>query len=121
KSKVGSPTRLKFLSCLMMKVNGTYRFIPTKAAKKKLKVTLKRKTRRNRSGSFATIITEINQVIRGWIGYFGLGFIKSFIRKEIEPWLHHRIRQLILKRWKKVRTKITKLLSYGLDIDSAKR
>ncbi|MEK4298739.1 group II intron reverse transcriptase/maturase [Oceanobacillus sp. FSL W8-0428] len=121
KSKVGSPTRLKFLSCLMKKVNGTYRFIPTKEAKKKLKATLKRKTSRNRSGSFPTIITEINQVIRGWIGYFGLGFIKSFIMKEIEPWLHHRIRQLILKRWKRVRTKITKLLSYGLDIGSAKR
>ena len=30
KSEVGSPTRLKFLSCLMFQVNGTYRFIPTK-------------------------------------------------------------------------------------------
>ena len=33
KSKVGSPTRLKFLSCLMSKVNGTYRFRPTTEAK----------------------------------------------------------------------------------------
>ena len=32
KSKVG-PTRLKFLSCLMSKVNGTYRFRPTTEAK----------------------------------------------------------------------------------------
>ncbi|MFL2072822.1 hypothetical protein ACEN32_11015 [Marinilactibacillus psychrotolerans] len=39
------------------------------------------------------------------MGYFGLGFIKSFIQKEIEPWIHHRIRQLILKRWKLPKTK----------------
>ncbi|MFL2096794.1 group II intron maturase-specific domain-containing protein, partial [Marinilactibacillus psychrotolerans] len=72
-------------------------------------------------GNFITVIKEINQVTRGWIGYFGLGFIKRFISNEIEPWLHHRLRQLILKRWKRPKTKITKLLEYGLDEDSAKR
>ncbi|WP_339217910.1 group II intron reverse transcriptase/maturase [Ornithinibacillus sp. FSL M8-0202] len=121
KSKVGSPTRLKFLSCLMMKVNGTCRFIPTKEAKEKFKRKLKRLTSRKHTGNFTTIIKEINQVTRGWIGYFGLGFIKIFIKHEIEPWLHHRIRQLILKRWKRPKTKITKLLRYGLDEDSARR
>ena len=120
KSKVGSPTRLKFLSCLIKKVNGTCRFIPTKEAKKKLKRELKRRTSRKRPGNFKTIIKEINQVTRGWIGYFGLGFIKTFV-KDTEQWLHHRIRQLILKRWKKPSTKITKLRHYGLDVDSAKR
>ena len=120
KSKVGSPTRLKFLSCLMRRVNGTYRFIPTKQAKQKFKNSLKRLTKRNRPGSFEEIIQQINRVTRGWINYFGLGFIKGFI-KEIEGWLHHRLRQLILKRWKKPRTIIRKLKSYGLDLDSAKR
>ena len=120
KSKVGSPTRLKFLSCLMFNVNGTYRFIPNKQAKQKFKSSLKKLTSRKRSGTFEEIILQINRVTRGWINYFGLGFIKSFI-KEIEGWLHHRLRQLILKRWKRPRTVIKKLKSYGLDLDSAKR
>ena len=120
KSEVGSPTRLKFLSCLMRRVNGTYRFIPTKQAKQKFKNSLKRLTKRNRPGTFEEIVQQINRVTRGWINYFGLGFIKGFI-KEIEGWLHHRLRQLILKRWKKPRTIIKKLKSYGLDLDSAKR
>src|SRR5699024_1352314 len=51
KSKVGSPTRLKFLSCLMFQVNGTYRFIPTKQAKQKFKRTLKKLTSRKRPGT----------------------------------------------------------------------
>lgn len=120
KSEVGSPTRLKFLSCLIRQVNGTYRFIPTKQAKQKFKNSLKRLTSRKRPGSFEEIVQQINRVTRGWINYFGLGFIKGFI-KEIEGWLHHRLRQLILKRWKKPRTIIKKLKSYGLDPDSAKR
>lgn len=121
KSRIGSPTRLKFLSCLMKQVNGIYRFIPTKEAKRRFKRKLKQVTSRKRPGTFQLIIKEINEVTRGWIGYFGLGFIKGFIQKEVEPWLHHRIRQLILKRWKKTRTKITKLSKYGLDLDSARR
>ena len=120
KSEVGSPTRLKFLSCLIRQVNGTYRFIPTKQAKQKFKNSLKRLTSRKRPGSFEEIVQQINRVTRGWINYFGLGFIKGFI-KEIEGWLHHRLRQLILKRWKRPRTIIKKLKSYGLDPDSAKR
>ena len=120
KSEVGSPTRLKFLSCLIRQVNGTYRFIPTKQAKQKFKNSLKRLTSRKRPGTFEEIVQQINRVTRGWINYFGLGFIKGFI-KEIEGWLHHRLRQLILKRWKKPRTIIKKLKSYGLDPDSAKR
>lgn len=120
KSKVGSPTRLKFLSCLTHTMNGQCRFIPTKSAKIKFKRTLKRLTSRKRPGTFKEIILQINRVTRGWINYFGLGHIKSFI-KRIESWLHRRLRQLILKRWKQPKTTIKKLLSYGLDVDSAKR
>ncbi len=120
KSKVGSPTRLKFLSCLIMKTNGGCRFRPTKEAKKKFRQKLKRITKRNRSGKFEEVAKEINQVTHGWINYFGQGFIKSYIR-EIESWLHRRIRQLILKRWKKSKTKIIRLQKLGSSLDEAKR
>lgn len=120
KSQVGSPTHLKFLSCLIHTMNGQCRFIPTKQAKQKFKRTLKRLTSRKRPGTSKEIIQQINRVTRGWINYFGLGFIKTFIQR-IEQCLHRRIRQLILKRWKRPKTIIRKLKSYGLDTDSAKR
>ena len=63
---------------------------------------------------------EINQVTQGWINYFGLGFVKSFVRRT-EEWLRRRLRQLILKRWKKGSTKIKMLQKYGLTEDEAKR
>ncbi|MBD3949248.1 group II intron reverse transcriptase/maturase [Tuanshanicoccus lijuaniae] len=121
KSKVGSPTRLKFLGCLIMQVNGVCRFRPATEKKKKFKAKLKKLTSRKRPGTYEEIMQSINEVTRGWINYFGLGFIKSFIEEKIAPWLHRRIRQLILKRWKRPRTIIKQLMKYGLDIDSAKR
>nr|WP_233275701.1 reverse transcriptase domain-containing protein [Staphylococcus pseudintermedius] len=114
KSKVGAVTRLKFLSCLITKVNGVCRFRPTTEAKRNLIRTLRKITKRNRPGTFKDIITEINQVTRGWINYFGRGFIET-----TQSWLNRRFRQLILKRWKRVRTKYKMLRQYALDHRSA--
>ncbi|MCL9695200.1 reverse transcriptase [Staphylococcus aureus] len=50
------------------------------------------------------------------MNYFGKEFLK-----EVESRLHHRIRQLILKRWKKVKTNYKMLRKYGLNHDSAMR
>ncbi|EJP6628758.1 group II intron reverse transcriptase/maturase, partial [Staphylococcus pseudintermedius] len=118
KSKVGAVTRLKFLSCLITKGNGVCRFRPTTEAKRNLIRTLRKITKRNRPGTFKEIITEINQVTRGWINYFGRGFIRVFL-ETTQSWLNRRLRQLILKRWKRVRTKYKMLRQYGLDHRSA--
>ncbi|KAB7703555.1 group II intron maturase-specific domain-containing protein, partial [Staphylococcus pseudintermedius] len=80
--------------------------------------TLRKITKRNRPGTFKEIITEINQVTRGWINYFGRGFIRVFL-ETTQSWLNRRLRQLILKRWKRVRTKYKMLRQYGLDHRSA--
>ena len=44
--------------------------------------------------------------------------MKTFI-EEIQSWLNHRLRQLIWKRWKKVRTKYKMLRKYGINHDEA--
>jgi len=44
--------------------------------------------------------------------------MKTFI-KEVQKWLNHRLRQIIWKRWKKVRTKYKMLRSYGIEHDDA--
>ncbi|MGX7390920.1 group II intron reverse transcriptase/maturase, partial [Dolosigranulum pigrum] len=41
--------------------------------------------------------------------------------KQIGEWLRRRLRQLILKRWKKCSTKIKMLQKYGLTEDEAKQ
>lgn len=54
----------------------------------------------------------------GWINYYGISNMKTFI-EEIQQWLHHRLRQLIWKRWKRVRTKYKMLRKYGTSHDDA--
>lgn len=120
KSQVGSPTDLKFLGCLIHTYNGETRYRPTDQAKKKFKATLRRLTRRNRPGTFTQITAEIRRYVQGWINYFGLGYVKGFLQRT-QSWLNRRMRQLILKRWKKPKTIIDRLMKYGLDEDSAKR
>jgi hypothetical protein len=45
----------------------------------------------------------LNQLMRGWINYFGIGSMKGFL-KEYGPWMRHKVRVVILKQWKKPRT-----------------
>lgn len=44
--------------------------------------------------------------------------MKSFII-EIQEWLNHRLRQLIWKRWKEMKTRYKMLRKYGINHDEA--
>lgn len=61
---------------------------------------------------------KINQVTTGWINYYGISRMKDFILKT-QQWLNHRLRQLIWKRWKKIKTRYRMLRKYEIDHDNA--
>ena len=50
--------------------------------------------------SNAVTFTRINQIVKGWINYFGIGSMKLFI-ESFGQWLRHKIRVIILKQWKR--------------------
>ncbi|MDQ6598839.1 group II intron maturase-specific domain-containing protein [Bacillus salipaludis] len=75
-------------------------------------------TGRKCPGEFKEIVTKINQVTIGWINCYGISRMKKFIVKT-QKWLNHRLRQLIWKRWKKLRTKYRMLRKYGINHDDA--
>ncbi|WP_276565225.1 group II intron maturase-specific domain-containing protein, partial [Halalkalibacter krulwichiae] len=66
-------------------------------------------TSRKRPGEIREIIKEVNQVTRGWINYYGVGLVKTYVQ-EIDRWIRRRIRQIIWKRWKKVKTRFKSLI-----------
>jgi hypothetical protein len=45
----------------------------------------------------------VNQTVIGWINYYRIGDMKSFM-KEFGEWLRHKMRVIILKQWKKPST-----------------
>ncbi|RYM02841.1 hypothetical protein EWH99_10390 [Sporolactobacillus sp. THM7-7] len=118
KSGIGSPVKHQFLGFRLYTRKGTVSCFSDQSAKKRLIRKLKKFTRRNRPGTFLDVARDINQAAIGWINYFAIGSIKTFLART-RKWLNHRIRQLIWKRWKRVRTRYRKLRSRGIDRDNA--
>ncbi|AUI71790.1 group II intron reverse transcriptase/maturase [Companilactobacillus alimentarius] len=118
KTKVGSPLRLKFLGfSLGVSTKGVY-IRPSGQAKKRVKQSLKLMTKRNRGRSLDVLFKEIHQKMIGWLNYYGIGNMKTFI-KNLDEWLRSRIRQYIWKSWKKIKTKIRNLVKLGMTKNQA--
>lgn len=99
KSAVGSPLKRKFLGyCLLATKNGI-KIRPYQKAKDTVKEKLRKITKRNRGRSIKMVFKEIDQLMTGWINYYGIGEMKKFIM-ELNGWLKRRIRQYIWKQWK---------------------
>lgn len=62
--------------------------------------------------------TRLNQVIRGWMNYFKLADAKKLIQ-GLDEWIRSRIRMVIWKRWKKVRTRFENLKRLGIKEERA--
>ncbi|WNS75080.1 group II intron reverse transcriptase/maturase [Bacillus sp. DTU_2020_1000418_1_SI_GHA_SEK_038] len=118
KSQIGSPTKLKFLGFCIHTTSKGVSCRPHQVAKKRFKTKLKNLTKRNRPGKFEEIAKEINQATVGWINYYGISLMKRFI-EDVTKWLNHRLRQIIWKRWKRVKTRYQQLRRLGIKHDEA--
>lgn len=118
KSAVGSPLKRKFLGvCLQVTKNGI-KIRPHQKVKNTIKQKLKRITKRNRGRNLDVIMKEIDQLMTGWINYYGICEMKYFMMK-LNGWLKRRIRQYIWKQWKNLRTKRMNLIRLGIEKQKA--
>ena len=60
-------------------------------------------TRRSGGRSIAQVCTELGQYLRGWKEYFKLADTNRILR-ELDQWIHRRLRMVQLKQWKRGRT-----------------
>lgn len=56
---------------------------------------------------------KLKQFITGWVNYFKLADMKTLM-KETDQWLRRRIRMVIWKKWKRVRTRYAMLRKLGI-------
>lgn len=112
KSKVVRPTQSKFLGFTFVKFTSKWEIKPLNEKKQalcdKIKVCLKRN--KAIAKSLEDVFKETNQIVKGWINYFRIGKMKTFM-KDFGMWLRHKIRVIIIKQWKRPRT-IYKNLNY---------
>ncbi len=84
----------------------------------RLKEKVRRITKRNRGVSFETVITELNQTLRGWVNYFQLTQWSSQV-KGLDTWIRHKLRCYRLKQRKQPRSIARFLISLGVPEHSA--
>ena len=73
---------------------------------------LRQLTSRKSGVSLRYRLSQLNQYLRGWMGYFG---ISQYYRPipELDKWIRRRIRMCCWKQWRNPRTRIRELLALG--------
>ena len=102
KTKVVRPTNSNFLGFTFWKDSNGWKCKPCKDRKEKLYTKIKEILKRKVAAAepLSYIFTKVNQIVKGWINYFRIGNMKTFIT-EFGQWLRHKIRVIIIKQWKK--------------------
>jgi group II intron reverse transcriptase/maturase len=118
KSTTGSPTKLKFLGFKLSQGKEGIGIRVHEKPLERLEERLKAITSRKRSGAVERILEEITRLMNGWLGYYRIAELRSYLR-ELSKWLRRRIRQIYWKRWKGVRTRIVNLIRLGVPRDRA--
>ena len=102
KTKVVKPTNSNFLGFTFWKDSNGWKCKPCKDRKEKLYTKIKEILKRKVAAAepLSYIFIKVNQIVKGWINYFRIGNMKTFIT-EFGKWLRHKIRVIIIKQWKK--------------------
>jgi RNA-directed DNA polymerase len=61
---------------------------------------------------------KLKQFITGWVNYFSLADMKQLLLKTDE-WFRRRVRMVIWKRWKKIKTRGRNLIKLGIKMYKA--
>lgn len=72
---------------------------PREKSLRKLKETLRDKTKRTSGHSMPFIIAEMNRTLRGWFAYFQHS--RPFVFARLDSWLRQRLRAILRKRTKR--------------------
>lgn len=113
KSKVDSAYRVKFLGYGYYATEKGVSLRLGDGVAKRQKDKIRKITRRNRGKSIDSIIAEINVAMTGFINYFKLADMTGFLR-NLEMWIRRKLRVIVWKHWKKVRTRFKNLKGMGL-------
>ena len=112
KTKVVRPGKSNFLGFTFWKGTQGWQCKPTDKAKEKLEDKVKSILVRKRASAqpLSKVFTKLNQTIRGWVNYYRIGSMSTYLRDKFGPWMRHKVRVVIVKRWKKCGTIYKNLL-----------
>jgi RNA-directed DNA polymerase len=119
KSAVDRPWRRTFLGYTVTNQRSP-RLKPAPSSVKRFKDRIRQITHQGRGRNIRQVIDELNQFIRGWIGYFRLSSVKHAF-EVLDQWLRRRLRKILWEQWKKPNTRYRKLVMLGVEVERARK
>ena len=95
KTKIVDATQKGGFEFLGYRFERGYRW-PRSKSLKKLKDTIRDKTKRTRGGSLKEIISDLNRTLEGWFEYFKHSYSTTF--PELDSWIRMRLRSILRRR-----------------------
>ncbi len=114
KSKVAHVRGIKFLgySFYVYKGEGRLRIHPKSVAK--MKAGIKKLTSRSNGWGIDRRKEALSQYIKGWVQYFKLADMKKLLIR-VDEWYRRRLRMVIWKQWKRIKTRMANLRKLGIN------
>lgn len=119
KTTVSHITRgVKFLGYGFYKTKDGYFPTVHSKSKERIKNTLREILSRNRKQSISAVKETLYKKLRGWCEYFKFAKYETW-SKATDEWIRRRIRRLLWKTWKRVRTRYAALRKLGCSQEQA--
>lgn len=113
KSQTAPISRVKFLGYSFYKMRGEGRLRIHPKSVSKMKAKIKELTSRSNGWGNDRRKKTLRQYITGWVNYFKLADMQNLLLKTDE-WYRRRVRMVIWKQWKRIRTKLANLIKLGV-------
>jgi group II intron reverse transcriptase/maturase len=113
KSRISHISGIKFLGYSFYLKEGVCRLRLHPKSLQKMKARIKKLTSRSNGWGNDRRKEALRQYITGWVQYFKLADMKDLLVKADE-WYRRRLRMVIWKQWKRIRTRMANLIKLGV-------
>jgi group II intron reverse transcriptase/maturase len=110
--------QIKFLGYSFYQKKGEIRFRIHPKSVVKLKAKLKELTGRSNGWGNEKRKSRLSSFIKGWVNYYKYADMLNLM-KRIDEWYRRRLRMVIWKQWKKIKTKWSNLIKLGINKSKA--
>lgn len=113
KSRIATISQIRFLGYSFYRWKGVGRLRVHPVSIAKMKARIKELTSRSNGWGNARRKEALRQYITGWMQYFKLADMNTLLT-EIDRWYRRRLRMVIWKQWKRIRTRGSNLIKLGV-------
>ena len=114
KSQVTTVRSIKFLGYAFYRHKGEGRLRIHPKSVERMKARIKQLTSRSNGWGNERRKEALGHFIKGWVQYFKLADMRDLL-KRTDMWFRRRLRMVIWKQWKRIKTKMANLIKLGIN------